>query len=469
MGSLRDEFPPILTSVEEIIDHLIRGLKETWYEKLLREMRNLVVRLQNIQFANTTARKDQNSNPEYEEFAVYLRRVVEMFNNEPSQGDPVLARLKEEFPRDLQLQSILAGQDVKIDEFNLMIGPLLLPKFKKWIKRLEQKVKSTRNYIILSASKHLDDDLEVPGESMEPRDPKNFVRLAKVLPIVNIIDRFDSVGKEIQFLGTNGRVYKYLFTSQEQSNNCATQIDSRREERVFQLQRMLSPLLAKRRRTSWRSIDINSLRVIPIAPMVRLVQSINGISLFNIYQSNITKKKLDPQGPVNFYYSKVKSPIDMNTHNSESTLKEVFDNIQKNYVSPNILCDWARETYGNRTEYLAFKSKFLYSLATQSIVSYGYGLCQVHPDQWLIEKKTGSIYIHGQRMENNFNFRLSPGLAKFTTICQSRHALLEAIEAASSSILHNQFTIVGITRGILRDEELKRKSDFEEVVVTSTE
>ena len=103
MGSLRDEFPPILTSVEEIIDHLIRGLKETWYEKLLREMRNLVVRLQNIQFANTTARKDQNTNPEYEEFAVYLRRVVEMFNNEPSQGDPVLARLKEEFPRDLQL------------------------------------------------------------------------------------------------------------------------------------------------------------------------------------------------------------------------------------------------------------------------------------------------------------------------------------------------------------------------------
>jgi len=107
---------------------------------------------------------------------------------------------------------------------------------------------------------------------MEPRDPKNFVRLAKVLPIVNIVDRYDSVGKEIQFLGTNGRVYLYLFTSQEQSNNCATQIEARREERVFQLQRMLKPLLAKRRRTSWRSIDINSLRVIPVAPMVRLVQ-----------------------------------------------------------------------------------------------------------------------------------------------------------------------------------------------------
>merc|ERR1712150_19712 len=77
--------------------------------------------------------------------------------------------------------------------------------------------------------------------------------------------------------------------------------------------------------------------------------------------------------------------------------------------------------------------------------------------------------IQGQRMDDNaiVPFRLSPALAKFTTICQSRHALLEAIEAASSSILHNQFTIMGITRGILRDEELKRKTDFEELEMES--
>ena len=110
--------------------------------------------------------------------------------------------------------------------------------------------------------------------------------------------------------------------------------------------------------------------------MVRLVQSVSGISLFNIYQSNIAKKKLDPMGPVNFYYSRIKSPIDKNTMNNDSVLREVFDNIQKNYVPPTILQDWARETYGNRIEYLAFKSKFLYSLATHSIITYGYGLSQ---------------------------------------------------------------------------------------------
>ena len=30
---------------------------------------------------------------------------------------------------------------------------------------------------------------------MEPRDPRNFVKLAKVPPIVNIVDRYDAIGK----------------------------------------------------------------------------------------------------------------------------------------------------------------------------------------------------------------------------------------------------------------------------------
>lgn len=67
-------------------------------------------------------------------------------------------------------------------------------------------------------------------------------------------------------------------------------------------------------------------------------------------------------------------------------------------------------------------------------------------------------------MDNNRTcqppFRLTPSISHFTQVCDSRHALLEAIQAASCSILHNSFTIHGITRAILRDEELKRKHDY---------
>ena len=97
--------------------------------------------------------------------------------------------------------------------------------------------------------------------------------------------------------------------SQEQNVPSSVQFETRREERVCQLQRLLSPLLEKRRRTSWRAIDINSLKIIPLAPLVRLVQSVEGTTLFNIYQKSIQKARGDPQAPLHFYYSKIKSPI----------------------------------------------------------------------------------------------------------------------------------------------------------------
>ena len=63
--------------------------------------------------------------------------------------------------------------------------PYMLPKMRKWIKKLEYKIKSMADYMILDSTKYtyLDEDVEVPGESMNPRDPRNFVKLVKVLPI----------------------------------------------------------------------------------------------------------------------------------------------------------------------------------------------------------------------------------------------------------------------------------------------
>ena len=64
-----------------------------------------------------------------------------------------------------------------------------------------------------------------------------------------VVDLFDSIGKEISFLGNNGRIYKFLSMTDSMSGFAQ---ESRREERVCQLRRQLSPLLEKRRQTSWR-------------------------------------------------------------------------------------------------------------------------------------------------------------------------------------------------------------------------
>merc|ERR1712098_985942 len=101
----------------------------------------------------------------------------------------------------------------------------------------------------------------IPGQSLAPQEPKTFVKVSKLLAHVEVVDLFDTIGKEISFLGNNGRVYKFLFMTDGTANQTA--LETRREERVCQLRRLLNPLLAKRRQTSWRSLYINSLRIVP--------------------------------------------------------------------------------------------------------------------------------------------------------------------------------------------------------------
>ena len=52
MQALRDEFPPLLASLESIIDTMLRDLKENWCETLLRDMRVIIRQLHVIQYKN---------------------------------------------------------------------------------------------------------------------------------------------------------------------------------------------------------------------------------------------------------------------------------------------------------------------------------------------------------------------------------------------------------------------------------
>ena len=79
-------FPPILDSIEKIINQMIHQLQETWSEKLIREMRSLVSRLQHIQFQNTNP-KYFPPESKYEEFGHHLRRVVQDFSKETLNPD----------------------------------------------------------------------------------------------------------------------------------------------------------------------------------------------------------------------------------------------------------------------------------------------------------------------------------------------------------------------------------------------
>ena len=64
--------------------------------------------------------------------------------------DSLMKKLAEEFPRDLNLQLELDGHPINGAKLAAVI-PVLILKFKKWIKKMEQKVKN--GYLVLDGTK----------------------------------------------------------------------------------------------------------------------------------------------------------------------------------------------------------------------------------------------------------------------------------------------------------------------------
>ena len=62
-------------------------------------------------------------------------------------------------------------------------------------------------------------------------------------------------------------------------------MESRREERVLQLLRLLNPCLEKRKETAKRQLLFTVPRVVAVSPQMRLVEdNPTSISLFDIYK-----------------------------------------------------------------------------------------------------------------------------------------------------------------------------------------
>jgi phosphatidylinositol kinase/protein kinase (PI-3 family) len=76
-----------------------------------------------------------------------------------------------------------------------------------------------------------------------------FIHIARFLPKMEIVQKHNTSARRLYIRGHNGKVYPYLVMN----DGCLT--ESRREERVLQLFRMMNHLLGKQK---VRSVSVNS-------------------------------------------------------------------------------------------------------------------------------------------------------------------------------------------------------------------
>ena len=100
------------------------------------------------------------------------------------------------------------------------------------------------------------------------------------MPRVEIVHKHNTAARRLYIRGHNGKVYPYLVVN----DACLT--ESRREERVLQLLRMLNYFLGKQKETARRLLNFTVPRVVAVSPQMRLVgDNPASVSLLDIYKS----------------------------------------------------------------------------------------------------------------------------------------------------------------------------------------
>lgn len=180
----------------------------------------------------------------------------------------------------------------------------LIGKLKKWIKILETKTRMLPKSLLieekcrfLSTFSQQTAEVELPGEFLLPKHNHYFVKIARFLPRVEIVQKHNSACRRLYIRGHNGKIYPYLVVNDSGFS------DNRREERVLQLLRLLNHYLGKQKETAKRFLHYTVPRVVAIAPSCRLVEdNPSSVSLLDIYKEHCAKRQVEYDAPIGRYY-----------------------------------------------------------------------------------------------------------------------------------------------------------------------
>ncbi|XP_026686216.1 transformation/transcription domain-associated protein-like [Diaphorina citri] len=122
----------------------------------------------------------------------------------------------------------------------------------------------------------------------------------RFMPRVDIVEKHNTAARRLYIRGHNGKIYPYLVM------NDSGLSDSRRDERVLQLLRMLNHYLAKQKETSKRFLHFTVPRVVPVSAQLRLVEdNPASLSLLDIYKTSCSQIKIDYELPIVRYYDRL--------------------------------------------------------------------------------------------------------------------------------------------------------------------
>ena len=132
--------------------------------------------------------------------------------------------------------------------------------------------------------------------------------------------------------------------------------DSRRDERVLQLLRMLNQNLKKQKETCRRLLQFTVPKVVSLDRQMRLVEdNPSSICLMDIYKQACAKIGIESDLPIEKYYETLAGLEARHARVTHQVLRKMFNEMQARIVPKTILRDWAMKTFPGATDYWTFR------------------------------------------------------------------------------------------------------------------
>ncbi|XP_050979901.1 transformation/transcription domain-associated protein isoform X2 [Labeo rohita] len=474
MHMQRELHPTLLSSLEGIVDQMV-WFRENWHEEVLRQLQQGLAKCYSVAFEKSGAVSDAKITPHTLNFVKKLvstfgvglenvSNVSTMFSSAASESlarraqataqDPVFQKMKGQFTTDFDFS---VPGSMKLHN--------LISKLKKWIKILEAKTKQLPKFFLieekcrfLSNFSAQTAEVEIPGEFLMPKPTHYYIKIARFMPRVEIVQKHNTAARRLYIRGHNGKIYPYLVMN----DACLT--ESRREERVLQLLRLLNPCLEKRKETTKRHLFFTVPRVVAVSPQMRLVEdNPSSLSLVEIYKQRCAKKGIEHDNPISRYYDRLATVQARGTQASHQVLRDILKEVQGNMVPRSMLKEWALHTFPNATDYWTFRKMFTIQLALIGLAEFMLHLNRLNPEMLQIAQDTGKINVSYFRFDINdatgdldanrpVPFRLTPNISEFLTTIGVSGPLTASMIAVARCFAQPNFKVDGILKAVLRDE-----------------
>ncbi|RWS15188.1 transformation/transcription domain-associated protein-like protein [Dinothrombium tinctorium] len=476
MHCQRDLHPTVLSSLEGIVDQMV-WFRENWYEEVLRQLKQGLTKCYAVAFENRANVADCEITQStlsfvkklVSTFGVGIENVSPVSTNFATAASESLAKRAQATAQDPVFQK-MKGQFTADFDFNSPGSMKLhnvINKLKKWIKILEAKTKLLpKSLLIEEKCKFLSNfsqqtaDVELPGEFLLPKHNHYYVRIARFMPRVEIVNKHNTAARRLYIRGHNGKIYPYLVVN----DSCLT--DARREERVLQLLRLLNHYLGKQKETSKRFLNFTVPRVVAISPQMRLVEdNPSSISLLDIYKQKCIRRNIEHDASIARYYERLASVQARGSQASHQVLREILKEIQGNMVPITLLKEWAIQAFPEATSLWSFRKQFTLQLALANLAEFVLHLTRLNPDMLYIHQDSGLMNFayfkfdvddHSGELDANrpVPFRLTHCISEFITGMGVSGPLTASMIATARCLVQPNFKVQSILRAILRDEIL---------------